>query len=55
MDYEQILRIVLLSSLGEIEASFNHRLSINHHDLIVCYGMLGIYFGWDTGVIEKSG
>ena len=33
---EQVLRILLVSRLGEIECASHNRCSINDHDFIVC-------------------
>jgi hypothetical protein len=35
MDYEQILSVVLLSSLSEVEGSCDYNLPINDYDLIM--------------------
>ena len=55
MDDEQMFRIILLSSLSEIEASCNHGLPVNNHHLIVGYGVFSIYFHRGPLVKEKSG
>jgi len=38
MDYQEVLSIILLGSLREIESPCDNGLSVNDHDLDVCYG-----------------
>ena len=62
MDHEKIFRIILLGSLGEVEESSNHSLSINNHHFIVGDRMGSIYFDRypliipfdDKGPIDKK-
>jgi len=54
MDHKQILSIILFGSLREVERPCNHGLPINHHDLVVGYGVLGVYFDRNASVKEKG-
>ena len=55
MDQKEIFRILLLRSLRKIERPCYHGLAINYHDLVMCYGVLGVYFYRYASIREKSG
>ena len=54
MDYQKVLSIVFLSGLCKIERRRVYCLSINDDNLVVGYGVFGIYFNRYTTVREKS-
>ena len=47
---EHILGILILGSLGKIEAPGDDRLLVNDYDFIVRYGMFGIDIGGNAGM-----
>ncbi len=52
-DHEQVLGVVLLCGLGEVEAAGNDRLVVDDHDLVVCFGVLGVDPHGDSQVDEQ--
>ena len=54
MGHKKVLSIVLLGSLGEIEATGNHGFAVNDHDLVVGDGMNGVYLD-GYPIIEEEG
>jgi hypothetical protein len=55
MDDEQILTVVLLSSLSEVEGPCDRSPSINGHHFMMGYGMFRIHFDAYSNTKKKSG
>ena len=55
MDYKKILCILFLGSLREVERPRNHGLPVDDQNLVVCDGVLGVYFDRYASIEEKGG
>ena len=54
-DDQQILCVLLLSSLGKIKAPCDNCFFIDDHDLVMRNGMFTVNVGWNASIRYKSG
>jgi hypothetical protein len=52
LDDQQILCILLFGSFCEIEASRDHNLPIDDHDLVMGNGVFGVDVGRNSGILD---
>ena len=52
---QQILCVLLLSSLGEVKATCDNGFFVDDHDLVMGNGMFTVNVGWNAGIRYKSG
>jgi len=55
LDDQQILSVLLLSSLGEVKWTGYYCFLIDDHDLIMRDGMFAVNVGWNASIRYKSG
>ena len=55
VDYQQVLRVMLLRRFGEVEGTGEHDGVVEDHDLVVGNGVLGINEGRDAIILEEIG
>lgn len=53
--HQQILLVSFFGTLGEVERTSDHNITINNHDFVVSDFVWGIYEYWHFMVLEKCG